>query len=101
MKRPIIFGTRPEASKMPGLMQRLQANPQVECKVCSTAQHREMLDPNSGHFADSLGLRSRYRATEPESVATDWTTDDPTRFSYREAPQLRLSAALGILLAVG
>ena len=44
MKCLIVFGTRPEAIKMASLAKRLRANPQVECRVCCTAQHREMLD---------------------------------------------------------
>lgn len=45
MKCLVVFGTRPEAIKMACLIKRLQANPQIECSVCCTAQHREMLDP--------------------------------------------------------
>ena len=44
MKCLIVFGTRPEAIKMASLTKRLRANPRVECRVCCTAQHREMLD---------------------------------------------------------
>ena len=39
-----IFGTRPEAVKMAPVIQALAAAPQIESKVCVTAQHREMLD---------------------------------------------------------
>ena len=39
-----IFGTRPEAIKMAPLVQILQDDPQIDCKVAVTAQHREMLD---------------------------------------------------------
>ena len=39
-----IFGTRPEAVKMAPVIQALAAVPQIESKVCVTAQHREMLD---------------------------------------------------------
>jgi len=40
----VIFGTRPEAVKMAPLVKELEKFPQIECKVCVTAQHREMLD---------------------------------------------------------
>lgn len=41
----IIFGTRPEAIKMVSLVKAFeQYAPEVSCKVCVTAQHREMLD---------------------------------------------------------
>ena len=44
MKCLVVFGTRPEAIKMAVLVGRLRAGPDFECKVCCTAQHREMLD---------------------------------------------------------
>lgn len=40
----VIFGTRPEAIKMAPLVLALQREASLECKVCVTAQHREMLD---------------------------------------------------------
>lgn len=39
-----IFGTRPEAIKMAPLVKELKARKEIECIVCVTAQHREMLD---------------------------------------------------------
>lgn len=40
-----IFGTRPEAIKMAPLVKELQKRKEnIECIVCVTAQHREMLD---------------------------------------------------------
>lgn len=39
-----VFGTRPEAIKMAPLAQALAEDPQIDAKVCVTAQHREMLD---------------------------------------------------------
>lgn len=39
-----VFGTRPEAIKMAPLIYELQSHPSIDCKVCVTAQHREMLD---------------------------------------------------------
>ena len=38
-----IFGTRPEAIKMAPLILEMQKNPQFECVVCCTGQHKEML----------------------------------------------------------
>lgn len=40
----VIVGTRPEAIKMAPLIQLLQRNQHTEVFVCSTGQHREMLD---------------------------------------------------------
>jgi UDP-N-acetylglucosamine 2-epimerase (non-hydrolysing) len=39
-----VFGTRPEAIKMAPLVHALRRKPGVECRVCVTAQHRQMLD---------------------------------------------------------
>lgn len=39
-----IFGTRPEAIKMAPLVKELQKREGIQCTVCVTAQHREMLD---------------------------------------------------------
>ena len=39
-----IFGTRPEAIKMAPLVKELKSRKEINCKVCVTAQHREMLD---------------------------------------------------------
>ena len=39
-----VFGTRPEAIKMAPLIYELRSRPSIDCKVCVTAQHREMLD---------------------------------------------------------
>ncbi|PWX04091.1 UDP-N-acetylglucosamine 2-epimerase (non-hydrolyzing), partial [Clostridium perfringens] len=42
MKVLTIFGTRPEAIKMAPLVKELEKRPEIESKVCVTAQHREM-----------------------------------------------------------
>ena len=39
-----IFGTRPEAIKMAPLVKELKLREEIECIVCVTAQHRQMLD---------------------------------------------------------
>jgi UDP-N-acetylglucosamine 2-epimerase (non-hydrolysing) len=43
-KISVIFGTRPEAIKLAPVVLRLQNEPGIVCHVCSTAQHRQMLD---------------------------------------------------------
>ena len=41
----LVFGTRPEAIKMAPVFQALQKQSEfIDCRVCVTAQHREMLD---------------------------------------------------------
>ncbi|WP_334064096.1 non-hydrolyzing UDP-N-acetylglucosamine 2-epimerase [Alteromonas genovensis] len=44
IKALFVFGTRPEAIKMAPLVLELMADPAFDCKVCVTAQHRQMLD---------------------------------------------------------
>ena len=40
-----VFGTRPEAIKLAPVIRELRRHPdRVVCKVCVTAQHRQMLD---------------------------------------------------------
>lgn len=40
----VVFGTRPEAIKMAPIIKELEKNDYIDCIVCVTAQHREMLD---------------------------------------------------------
>ncbi len=40
----VVFGTRPEAIKMCPLILELKKHKEIDCKVCLTGQHREMLD---------------------------------------------------------
>lgn len=44
MKVLAVFGTRPEALKMAPLVIQLARQPDIELKICVSAQHREMLD---------------------------------------------------------
>lgn len=44
MKIMTVFGTRPEAIKMAPVIRELRKHPDIETRVCITAQHREMLD---------------------------------------------------------
>ncbi len=44
MKVLCVFGTRPEAIKMASVIKGLGQREGVSCRVCVTAQHREMLD---------------------------------------------------------
>ena len=44
MKCLIVFGTRPEAIKMAPLVHEFVDDPDIQCKVLVTGQHREMLD---------------------------------------------------------
>lgn len=44
MKVMTVFGTRPEAIKMAPVVNALRDEAALECRVCVTGQHREMLD---------------------------------------------------------
>ncbi|NTV90295.1 MAG: UDP-N-acetylglucosamine 2-epimerase (non-hydrolyzing) [Clostridiales bacterium] len=44
LKVMTVFGTRPDAVKMAPLVKELEKYPQIDSKVCVTAQHRQMLD---------------------------------------------------------
>ena len=44
MKISVVFGTRPEAIKLAPLILALRRETFIRCRVCVTAQHREMLD---------------------------------------------------------
>jgi len=56
IKVMVIFGTRPEAIKMAPLIKELEKAPQVNCTVCVTAQHREILD----QVLDIFSIRPQY-----------------------------------------
>lgn len=56
MKILIVFGTRPEAIKMCPLVQELKKHNEIECKVCLTGQHREMLR----QVMDAFNIREDY-----------------------------------------
>lgn len=43
-KISVIFGTRPEAIKLAPLILAMKQDPDLECRVCVTGQHRQMLD---------------------------------------------------------
>lgn len=47
----LTFGTRPEAIKMAPLVKRFQSESGIECLVCVTGQHRQMLDQVLDLFA--------------------------------------------------
>lgn len=50
MKLLIVYGTRPEAIKMAPIVRAAQADSRFETIVCSSGQHREMLDQVNEYF---------------------------------------------------
>lgn len=73
MKVLLVFGTRPEAIKMCPLVLELQKHTDVECKVCLTGQHREMLSQVMKVF----GIREDYNLDimKETQTLTTITTD--------------------------
>ena len=53
MRISVVFGTRPEAIKLAPVILALRADAAVDCRVCVTGQHREMLD----HALEAFDLR--------------------------------------------
>lgn len=56
MKVFVVFGTRPEAIKMCPLVYKLKEEKSIECVVCLTGQHREMLN----QVMDAFGIVEDY-----------------------------------------
>ena len=56
MKILVVYGTRPEAIKMCPLILEMKNRPEIECIVCLSGQHREMLDQVNGLF----GIKADY-----------------------------------------
>ena len=56
MKVFTVFGTRPEAIKMCPLVLKLKENKDIECVVCLTGQHKEMLE----QVMTAFGVREDY-----------------------------------------
>ncbi len=52
----VVFGTRPEAIKMAPVVKACKARPELEVKLCVTAQHRQMLD----QVMDIFGLSADF-----------------------------------------
>ena len=44
MKLLLVFGTRPEAIKLFPVVHALRAYPEIDTRICVTAQHRGLLD---------------------------------------------------------
>lgn len=56
MKILMVFGTRPEAIKMCPLVIKLKENSNIDCSICLTGQHKEMIEP----IMDSFGIKEDY-----------------------------------------
>lgn len=50
-KALVLFGTRPEAIKFAPVIERLQQSPGLDCRICCTGQHDELIRPILELFA--------------------------------------------------
>jgi UDP-N-acetylglucosamine 2-epimerase (non-hydrolysing) len=69
MRKPVVavvFGTRPEAIKMAPVVVALRAAADLECIVCVTGQHQQMLDQVLGFF--EIEVDERFDAMTGEST---------------------------------
>lgn len=70
-----VFGTRPEAIKMCPLVKELEKRDDMECIVCLTGQHREMLQQVIDIFQISVKYNldiMRQRQTLKQLLQTYW-----------------------------
>ncbi|OGD63331.1 UDP-N-acetylglucosamine 2-epimerase [Candidatus Beckwithbacteria bacterium RBG_13_42_9] len=76
MKILTIFGTRPEAIKLSPVLDKLSSTPQVESFICTTGQHRDLLDEMLSFFkivpAYDLNLM-RYNQRPEDIIAASLT----------------------------
>jgi len=104
MKVMCVFGTRPEAIKMSPVVHALRARRGIDCQVCLTGQHREMLDQVLNIFCIrpdyNLGVMARAR-TLAELTAAMVTgldhilqTEQPDRVLVHGDTTTTLSAGL-------
>ena len=66
-----VFGTRPEAIKMAPVVLAAQRHPLVKPIVCSTGQHREMLDQVVRYFG--LSVHHELNLMQPDQTLSDLT----------------------------
>ena len=87
----VVFGTRPEAIKLCPLITELRRREGIECRVCLTGQHRELLDRVLPIF-DVLPDRSLsvMRAGQSLSSLTERLLRELSEVLSREHPKLVL-----------
>lgn len=65
-KALIIFGTRPEVIKLYPLIEAMQSDPDIQPIVCSTGQHRELMQPILELFRITPDLDLSLMAEKPD-----------------------------------
>ncbi len=91
----VLYGTRPELIKMAPLVRELQRSPDLFKPIlCTTAQHREMLD----QMQEVFGLRPDF---DLNLMRADQSLNDLTARAFAELDPVLLSEAPDLLLVQG
>ena len=91
MKILTIFGTRPEAIKLAPVINELKKYPEIENKICVTAQHREMLDQVLSLFGIEPNIDlNLMEPNQSLSVITSKVLERITELLCKEKPDLVL-----------
>ena len=91
MKVMCVFGTRPEAIKMCPLVKELEKHTEIDCVVCLTGQHREMLQQVIDIF--EISVKYNLDIMQPRQTLTSITTsvlDKIAAVLAQEAPDMVL-----------
>ena len=80
-----VFGTRPEAIKMAPLVKELKNRKEIECIVCVTAQHRQMLD----QVLEVFEIKQQYNNTVEEYEEKLKKNEKELKNSIEEGKNLR------------
>lgn len=87
----VVFGTRPEAIKLGPLIKELQMREGIECRVCVTGQHREMLRSVLPTFGVSPDVtRSVMREGQSLSALTERLLSELSEVLKSERPDFVL-----------
>ncbi|MCD6238914.1 MAG: UDP-N-acetylglucosamine 2-epimerase (non-hydrolyzing) [Thermotogae bacterium] len=91
MKILTVFGTRPEAIKLAPIINELKKYPEIENKICITAQHREMLDQVLSLFGIEPDIDlNLMEPNQSLSVITSKVLERITELLCKERPDLVL-----------
>jgi len=90
----LVIGTRPEAIKMLPVVRALRALPEVDLKVVTTGQHRQMLDQVFAVFGEQADI-------DLDLMTPGQTLSDITARVMREMDGLIASYRPGLVLVHG
>lgn len=87
----LTFGTRPEAIKMAPLVARLKDSEGIDCFVCVTGQHRQMLD----QVLELFQIRAHFDLNVMKPIRICMTSPRPSRSAC--AMSSRIAARISCL----